>query len=100
MAGIIVAILAIPEGMAYAMIAGLPPQVGMSQAKNLLGVTVPHTEHFYELVIALSRRLPETNLITLSLGAVSLLVLLLFHHVLRKWLTRWKAPQGFTSFAT
>ena len=29
LAGIIVAILAIPEGMAYAMIAGMPPHVGL-----------------------------------------------------------------------
>lgn len=183
MAGIIVAIMLVPQGMAYAMLAGLPPQVGLyasigpliiygllgtsrtlavgpvaivsllvitgvsplaepgsvayvqlaltlallvgliqaamglvrlgflvnflshpvisgftsaaaivigfSQLKHLLGVSIPQTEQFYELLLYAVQRLGESNPVTLGIGLGSIGILFYFKYGLGKQLRRW-----------
>ena len=60
--------------------------IGMSQFKHLLGVELPKTHSFLELVGAIAHNLAQTNFVTLALGLGSVLTLLYFKHGLGKWL--------------
>lgn len=64
--------------------------IGLSQMKHLLGVKLPQTEHFHELLAQLALAVPQTNLPTLALGVASILVLLAFQYVLPRVLALWK----------
>lgn len=63
--------------------------IGFSQLKHLLGVTVPHTESFWQTAVLTLQRLPETNLLTLAIGGLSVALLLYFKHGLGKLLKGW-----------
>ncbi|MFP4135144.1 MAG: SulP family inorganic anion transporter [Halothece sp.] len=67
-------------------ISGAAVIIAFSQIKNLLGLQIPSTESFFELLILLIRNLPETNLITLALGLVSMGILFYFNNPLVKQL--------------
>ncbi len=58
--------------------------IGFSQAKHLLGISVPRQEHFYETVLEVGRGLGETNSATLILGLVALVTL----YTLKKFLPK------------
>lgn len=60
--------------------------IGFSQTKDLLGIEIPQTELFYQLLFYLAKAIPETNLVTLGLGTGSIVVLLYFNKVLVKQL--------------
>ncbi len=49
--------------------------IGFSQAKHLLGISVPRQESFYETVLEVAKTLGETNGATLVLGLCALAVL-------------------------
>lgn len=55
--------------------------IGFSQVKHVLGVKVPRTEHFYEDVTEILRVLGDTHLLTLTIGLVSIAVLLALRRV-------------------
>ena len=42
--------------------------IALSQVKHLLGVKLPQTEHFHELLAQLARAVPQTNVPTLVIG--------------------------------
>lgn len=63
--------------------------IGFSQLKHLLGVSVPHMESFWQTAVATFQRLPETNLLTLAIGSLSIALLLYFKHGLGRQLKRW-----------
>lgn len=67
-------------------ISGAAVIIAFSQIKNLLGLQIPSTDSFFELLILLIRNLPETNLITLALGLVSMGILFYFNNPLVKQL--------------
>ncbi len=69
-------------------ISGAAVIIAFSQIKNLLGLQIPSTDSFFELLILLIRNLPETNLITLALGLVSMGILFYFNNPLVKQLKR------------
>ncbi len=56
--------------------------IGFSQLKHLLGVKIPSTESFFELVGELTGALGGVNWITLGVGGAAVLLLLFF----KKWL--------------
>jgi len=63
--------------------------IGFSQLKHLLGVSIPRTEHFYQLLLYAGQHLADTNLITLGIGLGSIGILLYFKYGLGAQLKRW-----------
>ncbi len=49
--------------------------IGFSQAKHLLGITVPRADHFLDTVVAVVSSLGDTHPLTLALGSGSLAIL-------------------------
>ncbi len=64
--------------------------IALSQVKHLLGVKLPQTEHFHELLAQLARAVPQTNVPTLVMGVASILLLLAFQYLLPRVLASWK----------
>jgi SulP family sulfate permease len=64
--------------------------IALSQVKHLLGVKLPQTEHFHELLAQLARAVPQTNVPTLAIGVASVLLLLVFQCLLPRVLVSWK----------
>jgi len=62
--------------------------IALSQVKHLLGVKLPQTEHFHELLTQLARAVPQTNVPTLAIGVASILLLLAFQYLLPRVLAR------------
>jgi len=58
--------------------------IGFSQLKHLLGVNIPRTEHFYELVVYAVEHIGASNAITVAIGLTSVAVLLYFKKGLGK----------------
>jgi SulP family sulfate permease len=67
-------------------ISGAALIIAFSQVKNLLGLSVPRTQSFFELLWVLGSHLPQTNWVTLGLGLMSGAVLLFFSKTLVKQL--------------
>jgi SulP family sulfate permease len=63
--------------------------IGFSQAKHLLGLSIPQTESFPHLLAFIAQNIPSTNWTTFTLGCVSILVLVYFNQQLGKHLQRW-----------
>lgn len=61
--------------------------IGVSQLKHLLGVSVPRSPHFYEVVGDIGAQVPNTNVATLLIGLVAVALLLGF----RRWSKRFPA---------
>lgn len=62
--------------------------IGFSQLKHLLGIQVPRTETFLELLHAIAPLLSETNLVTLGIGLGSVATLFYFNKRLGRLLHR------------
>lgn len=58
--------------------------IGFSQAKHLLGISVPRHDHFYESVIEVGHGLGDTNGTTLALGLACLTTIF----ALKRWAPR------------
>jgi sulfate permease, SulP family len=70
-------------------ISGAAVIIGFSQVKHLLGLKIPATESFSELVTLIIRNLSQTNWLTLALGIASIGILVYFNHPLVKQLKQW-----------
>jgi SulP family sulfate permease len=68
--------------------------IAFSQLKHLLGVKIPHTESFYELLVSLVQQLGRINIVTLSIGVISIAVLIYFNRRLGYLLNRRGIPEG------
>lgn len=68
--------------------------IAFSQLKHLLGVKIPHTESFYELLVSLVQQLGRSNIVTLSIGVISIAVLIYFNRHLGSLLNRWGVSEG------
>lgn len=66
--------------------------IGLSQVKHLLGVKIPPSQRFFEILDNLLRAVPETSGSTLAIGVVSTLALLFFSKILPERLKRWQIP--------
>jgi SulP family sulfate permease len=69
-------------------ISGAAIIIGFSQVKHLLGLKIPSTESFIELLTLISGKITEVNWVTLSLGLSSIAILLYFNQPLVKLLKR------------
>jgi sulfate permease, SulP family len=67
-------------------ISGAAVIIGFSQVKHLLGLKIPATESFGELVTLIVRNLAQTNWLTLALGIASVGILVSFNRPLVKQL--------------
>ena len=67
-------------------ISGAAVIIGFSQVKHLLGLKIPATESFSELVTLIIRNLSQTNWLTLALGIASVGILVYFNRPLVKQL--------------
>lgn len=65
--------------------------IGFSQVKHLLGLKIPQTESFIQLLTYLARGIQATNLVALSLGVTSILFLVYFP----KWSGKELKKRGF-----
>jgi SulP family sulfate permease len=63
--------------------------IGFSQLKHLLGLSIPRTEHFYELLLYAGQHITESNLIAIGIGLGSIGILLYFKYKLGSQLRRW-----------
>lgn len=68
--------------------------IGFSQLKHLLGISVPSTHSFAELLWAIASRLPETNAITLAISLGCMAVLIGFNRYLGPFLKARNVPPG------
>jgi SulP family sulfate permease len=62
--------------------------IGFSQLKHLLGISMPRSEAFFELVVYAATHLTETHLITLAIGLFSVAILFYFKQSLGHQLHR------------
>lgn len=60
--------------------------IGLSQLKHLLGINLPQTESFYQLLESIIQNLSQTNLISLGIGLSSIALLLCFNKPLDNYL--------------
>ncbi|MEA5480538.1 sulfate permease [Pseudanabaena galeata UHCC 0370] len=67
-------------------ISGAAIIIGFSQVKHLLGLKIPSTESFIELLTLILGKITEVNWVTLSLGLVSIAILLYCNQPLVKLL--------------
>ncbi len=65
--------------------------IAFSQVKHLLGLKIPQTESFIKLLTYLFQGIAAVNLVTLTLGILSILMLVYFP----KWLAKQLKKQGF-----
>ena len=72
--------------------------IGLSQVKHVLGVELPRTSRFTELLPALVAELPETHAPALILGTVSIGLLIVFRRILPRYFRRgaWRESWIFT----
>lgn len=68
--------------------------IGFSQLKHLLGIKIPQTESFVELLRAIALHLREVNPVTFVLGAIGIGVLVFFNQVLGRILRRRGMAEG------
>lgn len=69
-------------------ISGAAIIIGFSQVKHLLGLKIPSTESFIELLTLIASKITTINWVTLSLGLTSVGILLYFNQPLVKLLKR------------
>ncbi|OYQ63055.1 sodium-independent anion transporter [Pseudanabaena sp. SR411] len=69
-------------------ISGAAIIIGFSQVKHLLGLKIPATESFIELLTLIVSKISEVNWVTLGLGLASMGILLYFNQPLVKQLKR------------
>lgn len=64
--------------------------IGCSQLKDLIGVTIPHTEQFSKLVVYLLESSDRTNSIAFAIGLISIAILIYFNRFLESHLQHWR----------
>jgi SulP family sulfate permease len=64
--------------------------IALSQMKHLLGVSLPRTDHLHDLLRKLAHALPQTHWPTVAISSASVLLLLVFQHLLPRVFARWK----------
>ncbi|MCX7593831.1 MAG: SulP family inorganic anion transporter, partial [Fischerella sp.] len=83
--------------LSHAVISGFTSaaalMIAFSQLKHLLGIKIPHTESFYELLVSLVQKFDQTNIVTLSIGVISIAVLIYFNRRLGYLLNQWGVSQ-------
>jgi sulfate permease, SulP family len=62
--------------------------IGFSQLKHLLGIKIPQTESFLELLQAIALHVQETNPVPLALGVLGIGILIFFNQALGRILKR------------
>ncbi len=92
-AGFLVNFLSHPVLVGFSAAAAIV--IGFSQVKSLLGISIPRSEQFYEQVVEVAQRLPQTNLMTLALGIAGIFILLYFKNGLAAQLQRWSVPNAW-----
>lgn len=55
--------------------------IGISQFKHILGVSIPRAEHIYETVFNLVEKIPETNIYTLGIGVLSVVLMVVLRRI-------------------
>jgi SulP family sulfate permease len=68
--------------------------IGFSQLKHLLGIKIPQTESFLELLRAIALHLSEINPVTFALGAIGVGILVFFNQALGRILRRRGMAEG------
>ncbi len=68
--------------------------IGFSQVKHVLGFSVPRFDHFYQQIAYTLNHLAETNLVTLTIGVSSILILLFFKYRAAALFSRAGLPQN------
>lgn len=68
--------------------------IGFSQFKHLLGIKIPQTESFVDLLRAIALHLREANPVTLALGAIGIGILVFFNQALGRLLKRRGIGEG------
>jgi sulfate permease, SulP family len=63
--------------------------IGFSQVKHLLGLKIPQTESFIQLLVYLVQGIGAINWVTFLLGSVSILILVYFPKILGNQLKKW-----------
>ncbi|MFB2983656.1 SulP family inorganic anion transporter [Microseira sp. BLCC-F43] len=63
--------------------------IGFSQVKHLLGLKIPQTESFIQLLVYLVQGINAINWVTVLLGSVSILILVYFPKIVGKQLNKW-----------
>src|SRR3989442_11316656 len=75
----------VPSPVTTGFTAGIAVVIGTLQLKDFLGLDVPRMpEHYLERLGALLRALPTARLAEVSIGALTLAVLLLWHRISRR----------------
>jgi len=85
LAGLTVATVLIPQAMAYAMLAGLPPVYGIyaaaaliiisTQLPHFLGFTVARHEYIFSMLLELFQKLPGLHMYTVVIGSASFVLI-------------------------
>ena len=68
--------------------------IGFSQVKHLLGVRIPQTESFVQLVSYLGAEVANTNGVTLMLGLTALGILIFFNKKVKDYLKQWRVSEA------
>ncbi len=68
--------------------------IGFSQIKGLLGISIPRTASFFELLGYIGQNVLQTNPVTLAIGLGSIAVLLYFQKRLGSQLRRWSVSEA------
>ncbi|MDP3312063.1 SulP family inorganic anion transporter [Lutibacter sp.] len=58
--------------------------IALSQLKNLLGINIQRNNEMHKLVIDVFQHIKEINYLTLTIGVVSILILVFFKHLTKK----------------
>ena len=69
-------------------ISGASIIIAFSQVRQLLGLKIPSTESFFELVTLILSKITEVNIVTVIMGMISVAILLYFNQPLVKVLKR------------
>jgi SulP family sulfate permease len=69
--------------------------IGFSQLKHLLGLSIPRTEHFYQLLLYAGQHLTDSNLVTVGIGLGSIGLLLYFKYGFGQHLKNWGVPDAW-----
>jgi len=88
--GFLVALLSHP--MLSGLLAAVALIIGLNEVDGLLGISVPRTSSTFELVSLIIRHINETNLYALTIGVLSIIILLVFGRLLPRLLKKTQLP--------
>lgn len=67
--------------------------IAFGQLKDLMGISIPQTEKFFELLVYLNENSSNANLTTLAIGLISIVILVYFNSFLEQQLKDWGIPE-------